>query len=234
MRLALQRPALATLPLALMLATLGGCGGSSGNGVASKTPAAIVAAAKTAADSASSVHVSGSIVSGKSSVALDMELLAGRGGRGQISEDGLSFDLIKTGGTVYISGNSAFYSHFGGAAAAQLLKGKWLKASATSGSFSTLAGLTNLSQLVNTALANHGTLVKSDAIITVDGQRALGITDASHSGTLYIATTGKPYPIEITKSGPSGGKIVFDRWNAHVALAAPKHTIDLSQLEAQH
>jgi hypothetical protein len=233
LRLAPPRSATAALLLVLIPTALSGCGGSSGNGVASKTPVAIVAAAKAAADSASSVHVSGSIVNGSSSVVLDLELVAGRGGRGRISEDGLSFDVIQTGGTVYISGNSAFYSHFGGAAAAQLFQGKWLKASATSGSFATLATLTNLGQLVNTALASHGTLAKKGATVTIDGQKVLGITDVSHSGTLYIATTGKPYPIEITKSGSSGGKIVFDRWNAHVVLAAPKNTIDLSQLEAE-
>ena len=78
---------------------------------------------KTAADSASSVHVSGSIVSSGSPITLDLELLAGKGGRGQISENGLSFDLIQVGGTAYISGSPAFYSHFGGPAAAQLLRG---------------------------------------------------------------------------------------------------------------
>jgi hypothetical protein len=60
------------------------------------------------------------------------------------------------------------------------------------------------------------------------------ITNASHGGTLYVATTGKPYPIQITKSGTSGGKILFDRWNAPVTLVAPKHSIDLSQLQANH
>ena len=62
----------------------------------------------------------------------------------------------------------------------------------------------------------------------------LSVTDPSHGGTLYVSTTGKPYPIEITKSGSSGGKISFDRWNAPVALAAPKNAIDLAQLQANH
>jgi len=221
--------------LVLVTVVLGGCGssgGSSGNGVSSKTPSEIVAAAKAAADGAGSVHVTGSIVSSGSPVTLDMELLAGKGGRGQISENGLSFDLIDVGGTVYISGSPAFYSHFGGPAAAQLLQGKWLKVPATNGNFSTLGSLTNLSELLDTALADHGALAKG-ATTTVDGQQVLSVTDASHGGTLYVATTGRPYPIQITKSGASGGKIAFGSWNAPVSLAAPKNAIELPQLQAQ-
>jgi hypothetical protein len=220
----------------LVAIVLGGCGSSgssSGNGVASKTPPEIIAAAKRAADGASSVHVAGSIVSGGSPITLDLELLAGRGGRGRISENGLSFELIQVGGTAYISGSPAFYSHFGGPAAAQLLQGKWLKAPATSGNFATLGSLTNLSQLLNTALADHGTLAKG-ATTSVGGQQTLSVTDVSHGGTLYVATTGKPYPLEITKSGASGGKILFDRWNTSVTLAAPKGSIDLAQLQSHH
>jgi hypothetical protein len=236
--------ATAVTAIVLLAILLGGCGGSSGssssssssssgNGVAAKTPSQILAAAKTAADSASSVHVSGSIVSASAPITLNLELLAGKGGRGQISENGLSFNLIQVGGTAYISGSPAFYSHFGGPAAAQLLEGKWLKVSSSEGNFSTLGSLTNLSQLLNTALANHGTLAKG-VITTVDGQKVLSVTDVSHGGTLYVATTGKPYPIEITKSGKAGGKILFDRWNAPVTLAAPKSSIDLAQLQSHN
>jgi len=224
------------MALVLAATVLGGCGGSSsssssGNGIASKAPSEVVAVAKVAADSASSVHVSGSIVSGGSPITLDLELLAGKGGRGRISENGLSFDLIQVDGTAYIRGSPAFYSHFGGPAAAQLFQGKWLKAPTSGGNFSTLGSLTNLSQLVDSALASHGTL-KKGATTSANGQQALPITDASHGGTLYIATTGKPYPIQITKSGTSGGKILFNRWNAPVTLVAPKNAVDLSRLQA--
>jgi hypothetical protein len=230
------RPLLAVFAaLALVVLALAGCGGSggssSGNGIASKTPAQILSAATAAADSASSVHVTGSIVSGGSPITLDLELLAGKGGRGQISENGLSFNLIQVDGTAYISGSPAFYSHFGGPAAAQLLEGKWLKAPASSGSFSTLGSLTDLNQLLDTALSDHGALTKGPTT-TIDAQQVLSVTDASRAGTLYVATTGKPYPIEISKAGKTGGKISFGAWNAPVTLQAPKNAIDLSQLES--
>jgi hypothetical protein len=223
--------ALALVAFVFALAGCGGSGGSSSNGIAAKTPTEILAAATAAANSASSVHVSGSIVSGGSPITLDLELAAGKGGRGQISEDGLSFNLIQIGGTAYISGSPAFYSHFGGPAAEKLLEGKWLKAPASSGSFSSLGSLTDLNQLLGTALSDHGTLTKGSTT-TIDGQQVLSVTDASHGGTLYVATTGKPYPIEIYKTGKTGGKITFDHWNAPVTLTAPANAIDLSQLES--
>ncbi|HLB20503.1 MAG TPA: hypothetical protein VK605_00215 [Solirubrobacteraceae bacterium] len=224
-------PLLALIVVASVLAGCGGSSSSSGNGVADKTPTEILAATKAATNTATSVHVSGSIVSDKSPITLDMSLLAGKGGRGQLSENGLAFELIQIGGTVYIKGSSAFYKKIGGSAAAQLLQGKWLKAPSSDSNFASLSQLTDLRQLVDQTLANHGSLKKSGTT-TVNGQKVVGVTDTSKGGTLYIATTGKPYPIEISKDGSGGGKITFDRWNGDVTVAAPKNAIDVAQLQS--
>jgi hypothetical protein len=234
------RALLALSALATALCLLAGCGGgssssssassSSGNGVQDKSPAQILAATKAASDAAHSVHVAGSIVSGGSPITLDMNLLAGKGGRGKLSESGLSFELIQVGSTVYIKGSPAFYKHIGGTAAAQLLQGKWLKAPASSSDFASLSQLTDLRQLIDQTLSNHGTLAKTGTS-TVNGQKVVGIADKSQGGTLYIATTGQPYPVQIAKSGGSGGKISFDRWNSSVTVAAPANAIDVAQLQ---
>jgi hypothetical protein len=231
LRRTISRPA-AVLLLALVAALIAGCGGSSssGNGVASKTPAEILAATKAAADSAKSVHVAGALSSGGSPITLNLDLIAGLGGRGQISESGLTFELIVVGGTAYIKGSPSFYSHFGGAAAAQLFQGKWLKASATSGELATLASLTNLGRLLDQALASRGALVKG-ATTTVSGQPVVELRDTSGDGSLFVATTGQPYPIEIVKRGSETGHVSFTRWNAPVALRPPPNAIDLSQLQ---
>ncbi len=123
---------------------------------------------------------------------------------GSCPRTGSSFELIQIHGSVYIKGSSAFYRHVAGPAAAQLLQGSWLKAPASSGSLASLASLTDLHQLLDTTLAGHGALVKG-ASTTVDGQKVLGLTDTSTGGTLYVATTGPPYPIAVTKGGAGGG-----------------------------
>jgi hypothetical protein len=222
------------LTLAVLCGVGGGCGGSSsssGSGVASKSATEIVAATRAAAETASSVHVSGSIVSGGSPITLNLDLLAGRGGRGQLSENGAGFELIQTGGTVYIKGSPAFYRRIGGSAAAQLLQGRWLKAPTTSSDFASIASLTDLRRLIDSTLASHGTLRK-EAPKTVNGQEAVGVTDVTRGGTLYVATKGKPYPVAIAKGGSGGGKVNFERWNEKVTITPPAGAIDISQLRA--
>jgi hypothetical protein len=213
-----------------MAVVLAGCGGSSsGNGIESKTPDQILEATKAAASTATSVHIKGSIVSAGKPVSLDMELLAGKGGKGTISQEGFTIQLVQTGGAVYINGSAAFYQHVSGSAAATLLQGKWLKAPANSGELASLAELTDLSKLIDAALANHGTLSKGSTT-TIEGTKAVTLHD-NRGGTLYVAATGKPYPLEIAKSGKEGGRVVFNRWDEPVTLEAPAGAIDIGALQ---
>jgi hypothetical protein len=52
-------------------------------------------------------------------------------------------------------------------------------------------------------------------------------------GTLSVATSGQPYPVQIAKGGASGGTISFDQWNASVPLTAPAGAVDLNALAGQ-
>jgi len=215
-----SRLASAVVCAALCAAAISGCGGSSSSGIASKSPDAIVKAASNAIMHASSVHVSGSISSGGVPLNLDLTLVSGKGGRGQMSEGGLAFQIVNVGQTVYIQGTPAFWQHYGGASAARLLNGKWLKAPAT-GQFASLAALTNMQKLMGTILLSHGSLSKGSTS-TVDGHHVVAVTDKSKGGTLYVATSGQ--------QGTTGGQIVFDRFNQPVTLTAPSNAISLSQL----
>jgi hypothetical protein len=213
---------------------LAGCGGGSsspsGNGVESKSAAQVLEATKGAASQATSVHIVGSIVSEGKPIGLDMELLAGKGGKGRISQGGFSIELVQVSGAVYIKGSAAFYKHVSGSAAAQLLQGKWLRAPANSGELASLASLTDLSKLLDTALSGHGAVSKGSTT-TIEGQKAIALEDSSKKGTLYVATTGKPYPLEIAKGGKESGKVTLDRWDQPVTLKAPPGAIDISKLQ---
>ena len=216
--------------VAVLVVALAGCGSSSpsGNGVAAKSPAEIVAAARAAVAGAATVHVSGSILSEGKPISLDMELVSGKGGKGQISAEGLRVDLIAVEKAVYVNGSSSLYARLAGPAAAKVLQGHWLKVPSSSPSFGSLSAVTSLSGLVDTTLAAHGTLTRAPAR-KIEGRPAVGVSDPSHRGTLYVAATGEPYPLEITKSG-SGGRIVFDRWNQPVTLTPPPDPINVNEL----
>jgi hypothetical protein len=227
-----SRIATAASAAVLLASAVSGCGGSStpsDNGIASKSANDIAKAASTAIEGVNSVHVSGSTTSGGSLINLDLDLVNGKGGRGSMSTNGLSFRIISVGNTVYINGSDSFWSHFGGTAAVQLFRGKWLKAPAT-GSLASIADLTNLRRLFSNLLASHGTLSKGSTA-TINGQKAVGITDTTQGGTLYVATTGKPYPLEVSKSGAGGGKIDFAKFNESVPLTVPANAIDISQFK---
>jgi hypothetical protein len=223
------------LPGAIVGLLIAGCGGSSssGNGIGAKSPTEILQVTKSASAAAKSVHIAGSIVSGGKPISLNMELVAGQGGKGTIAQEGFSIDLIQVGGNVYIDGSDAFYKHVAGNTAAQLLDGKWLKAPADSGELASLAELTNLSKLIDSALASHGKLSKGKEE-TVSGQKAISLKDTTKGGTLFVASTGSPYPVEILKGGSEGGKVTFSNWNKPVTLKAPADSISISELQSGH
>jgi hypothetical protein len=232
-------PAVLAVLVALVALMLGACGGSSSNsssstgdssnGITSKSPNEIVAAATSAVGSVNSVHVSGKVLSSGQNVALDLNLVNGKGGTGSMSQNGLGFKIVAVGPEVYINGSSAFWTKFGGSAAAQLLSGKWLKAPAA-GQLSSLATLTDVQKLFSQLLSSHGKLAKGKTT-AVRGQQVVAVNDTTNGGTLYVATTGKPYPIEISKTGSSGGQLVFDHFNQPVSLKAPANAIDISKLQ---
>jgi hypothetical protein len=219
--------------LAILLAAaavLAGCGGARSNGEASKPASQVVKDAVAAAKTASGVHVSGNLVSGGEHLTIDLHSVEGKGGVGTISEQGLSFQFVRVGDRAYIKGTDAFYKKFAGAAAAQLLHDKWLAADATKGAFAPLTELTDIGKLITQILNEHETLTNAGEQ-TEKGHKAVAIRDVKKGGTLYVAATGKPYPLELAKTGGAEpGDVTFDDWNKTVSLTAPKGAIDLSKL----
>jgi hypothetical protein len=221
--------------LALILAAvvLAGCGGSKKeakpNGEESKPPARVLADAKAAASSASSAHVSGQLVSNGTPVTLDLAMVRGKGAKGSAAINGLQFDAVRIGDVVYIHGSDDFYKHFAGAAIAQLLHGRWVKASTNRPQFRSFAPLTDIRALLTKVSESHGKL-GNDGKTTYKGQQVVAIRDSSDNSKLYVAATGKPYPVAIVggKSGQTG-TITFSDWSEPVSLAAPKNAIDISQ-----
>lgn len=206
-----------------------GCGGPSGNGVAAKSPDAIITASRQAALTATSLHVAGSVPASGAPTSFDLSLVAGHGATGSLTINRVRFDLIRIGRAIYVKGSPAFYRRFG-RTAAQLLVGRWLKGDATAGSFSGIGPFTDLQTFLGKVLSPGLRLTKGTAS-TIAGVPSIAVRDPS-GGTLRVATTGKPYPVTITQTGASGGTVTFDRWNAAVLLRAPADAVDLKQLAA--
>lgn len=201
------------------------------NGVTSKTADQILSTAIKAAEAAKSVHVAGAIKSGSSSVGLDLSIVQGTGASGTISEGSASFKLVDVGGSFYIQPDPAFLLKFAHTnAAAALFKGKWLKASSTDASFASFGELTSIKTLMGSLTQAHGTLTKG-ATSTLAGQPVIALA-SSKGGTMYVATTGQPYPLQVSKNGGGqSGKVTFSDYNKTFSVTAPANSINIEQLE---
>ncbi len=176
------------------------------------------------------MHMVGSITSGGQPIGVDFQLAKGDGATGSMTMGGGKADLVLVGGKVYLKGSSEFWRQAGGAqgaGVAQLLKDKWIMAPA-SGQFASLVQITDINALMEQLSKDHGTLTKG-AETKVGGEKVIAL-ESSKGGTLYVATTGKPYPVELSKTGSDAGKFTFSEWGASVKVEAPKDALDLSQI----
>jgi hypothetical protein len=175
------------------------------------------------------VHVSGSGIENGEPISLDLSLVAGKGGRGTVSENGAAFNLVVIGKTLYFEGSAAFWKKAGGgSSAAALFAGKWLKAP-TTGQFASVVAFTSIKSLFAQLLAPKGSLSKG-APTTVLGQQVVPVTDQNDGGTLYVATSGPPYPVEVVGPAKKHDVVVIDNIGKPVSLTAPAGAIDISQL----
>jgi hypothetical protein len=230
--------------LVLVAALAAGCGGStaggthgtttgaapSGNGEASKPAKQVLADSRHAAQAAKSVHLAGHVVSGGQSIGIDLTIAGAAGSKGKMTLGGLGVSLVRVGPKVYIRGTDAFWRHFGGGAAVALLHGRWLAGSSTTGQLASIGGLTSLPKLFG-QLTPSGTTLTNRGVTTYQGRQVVDLHDAKKSGDLYVAATGKPYPVALViPKGSNSGKVTFDRWNETVTVTAPRNAIDLSAL----
>jgi hypothetical protein len=218
--------------VALLVAACGSSSSSStssGNGIATKSTDQILKSTVAAAESAHSVHVSGTVHSG-GTLGIDLDLVTGKGASGSISQGAEKFKLVVTGGNFYFQGNRAFWLKVGHSeAAVKLFLGKWIREPSAAGQFAAVSHLTSIKNLVSGVLKQHGKVTKG-VTSTVGGQRALALHD-SRNGTLYVAATGKPYPLKVSGTGSSGGDISFTQYNHTFTIAAPSHSVNAAQLQ---
>jgi hypothetical protein len=211
--------------VAVAVLTLAACGGGTkSNGEASKAAAQVVADAQQAAVSATIVHVVGSGTDNGQPLKIDL-WVGDHKAKGHLEENGLGFDVIRIGDDEYIKGSDAFLKQFAGAGVATLLHDKWLKGSATKGQLAALASLTDKSTLFRGILGQHGK-IENKGETDYQGQKVVEIRDTTQGGSLYVASTGTPYPVAV-KGGAQQGDITFADWNSGETIAAPKGAVDI-------
>jgi hypothetical protein len=222
---------LALASATLLVACGGSSHGASGNGVAPKSAGAILSAAYSAVAQSKSARISGVFSSGKQRIMLNLDVAPGRGGKGSMSINGRSFELITLESRTYFNGSAAFWKRYGGGAAATLFENRWLE-TPTNGQFKSFAQLTNIRKIFRFLVHPGRDNLTKMGLSTVNGQKAIGVQNGT-GGTLYVATVGKPYPIEIEKPGSEGGHVTFSDFNQPVSIHPPAGAINMSQLNSK-
>ena len=239
-----MRARLVLVPIVVAAALLAGCDKSgtdpaasaspstapSDNGVALLPASEILSKALAAASSAQSVHIKGDITVDSDKISLDVTV-SGENGKGSITAEGQTVELIRVNNDVYMKAGEGFWNMVAGddrsPAIASVLKDRWVKVPADEG-FAELANLFNPDRLLPSA----GPATKGQTK-TINGISAIGLTDSvdTGEGVIYVATQGEPYPLRL--EGPAGeGAIDFTDWNAPVEITAPPagDVLDMSQI----
>jgi hypothetical protein len=214
---------MATLGAAVALAA---CGGNSG--LASKSPDQILNASSDAMAGAKTVRLS---LSGKvdgAELHAQIDLVSGKGLSATFASRAGAFDLIVTGGTVYMRGNTAMWKLLTQTTVVgQQIGAKWVKATATGASTSGVSQLVRMTfaSLISLLRQYHGTLTKGSRS-TVNGRRVIAL-HSSKGGTLYVAVTGKPYLV--SSVGGRIGTVTLSDYGRSFSINPPSHALNLTR-----
>ncbi|MGA7416347.1 MAG: hypothetical protein WB765_06055 [Acidimicrobiales bacterium] len=216
--------------MALGLASPAGAAGSD-NGVGKQTGTQIVTAAAGATGGATSFTYGGSTQQGGQTFKMSMSVSTSGNGQGTITMGGQPIRLVKVGNTVYFRSTKAFWTKNEGEAAAQLIGNRWLSAPVTDKDFADIVSLLDAKQVAGQFSDTSGTTFTKGKTSTINGQSVIAVTGqdttGGSGGTVYVATTGKPYIVKITASGTS---LSFTNYNKPVRLTVPANSIDVSKL----
>ena len=220
---------------------LAGCGGSSSgggkdNGVASLSAKDIVAKSQAAAKSASSVHVKGTVASDGQTVAIDMRLKKGVGAKGTVAVGNSPVEILRVGDAAYLKASREFWTQVANATVGAKLADKYVKGSTNDATFKSFVSFTDLTSMFDSIFDTSSTSLQKVAGKTIGGVPTVGIKDPDpkNGGVLYVATTGRPYPLLIESDTGSAdkGSIAFDEWDTSVSLTSPPadQVLDISNL----
>jgi len=192
------------------------------NGVGKLPPKTIEKRARTAADAAGTVRLSGTVSSNGKTYKLDMRL-RDNGGVGEVTATGSTFALLRVGDDLYLKAGADFYGDEAGAK----LKNKYVKVPTGDPAYKQFSGFTDKEVLLDGLFVLDGDLALGDHR-SVDGTRTIAVTaDGGSGGTLDVSLEGKPYPLRYERAGGAGTLTLAD-WGEDFTLRAPDsdHVVD--------
>ena len=185
---------------------------------------------------APSLTVVGSGVSTGSSsqrVSFDLTLVQKAGCRGTIALSKTeTFQLVETGGYVWLKPSNAYYAslHISKAALA-LIGDKYIKVPTSNSNVTDLSKICSFSGLFGELPTPTGTSYVAIPT-TYQGQSAYKVTQSGQPGYLYITNASTPMLAKLAEPTANGGVITFTEYSVPLQVTAPSdaESIDGTQL----
>lgn len=208
------------------------CGSSSDNGEASKEPATILSDAAAALRGAGSAHLSGDTVSNDSRLAFSIDVAGKNSISGSFTIDGTPVKMTTTGGNSYLAGRQLWAKVDSTGQAAEVFGDRCVVVPPNfPGAASILSGIGQLSDLGGLAdgLAHPRGKASKGATSVVHGISAIAVK--TEGSTVYVATSGRPYPLRVESVGADTGHVEFT-FGSTIRITAPSGCIDVTKLGA--
>lgn len=217
---------------------LAGCGSGDPdqgtNGVGKLSARRIERKARTAADEADAVKLSGNVVSKGQTYRLNMRLKR-NGAMGKVSDGGSTFALLRVGKDLYLQADAGFWArqNKGGKGsssdgrAAGKLNGKYVKVPPGDPAYKQLSGFADMRVLLGGLLAMTGKRETGERG-EVGGVKTVRVQAGNGGGGIVdVSLMGTPYPLRVQRGGGAGTLELSD-WNKKFALHAPakKQVVD--------
>jgi hypothetical protein len=155
-------------------------------------------------------------------VSFNLTMVQKAGCRGTIALSKVeSFQLVETGGYVWLKPTSALYAtlHLSQAALA-LVADKYIKVPANNAQVADLAKICSFSGLFGQLPTPTGTSYVATPT-TDNGKSAYKITQTGQAGYAYITNSSTPMLVKLAEPTASGGVIGFTEYSAPLAITAP-------------
>jgi hypothetical protein len=171
--------------------------------------------------------------SGSQRVSFDLTLVQKAGCRGTIALSKTeTFQLVETGGYVWLKPSNAYYTslHISKAALA-LIGDKYIKVPTSNSNVTDVSKICSFSGLFGELPTPTGTSYAATPT-TYQGQSAYKVTQSGQPGYLYIINSSTPMLAKLAEPTANGGVITFTEYSVPLQVTAPSdaESIDGTQL----
>jgi hypothetical protein len=199
------------------------------NGVATKSGPAIVNAAGAALISARTFEIQATSGGSGSPASVTFKIEGKNLGEGSFVTSSVSFQAEELHGIDYFR-SQTLWNQVGGPTLQGALGNRWVFISAGSATATELTAvfgtLTSPPTMAKQLTKDAQTSVRGK-VGNIDGEPVISVTEPK-AGTIYVATTGKPYPLRWEQG--TVGRVVFSNFGVHFSIKAPKGAVNLAAI----